>query len=116
VEKNQVRRWNQDCYCRISSTTKVKNGVVPLTGDVNSFWDKAHAYDVVSRIAGVRGVINNIKVNSDLDQQLHEETHHERSLHKDAHRKEILKRFYKTILFIMETIKLKKSRRKTKYA
>jgi len=44
-------------------TSKVKNGVVTLTGDVNSFWDKAHAYDVVSRIAGVRGVINNIKVN-----------------------------------------------------
>ncbi len=43
--------------------TKVKDGVVTLTGDVNSFWDKAHAYDVVSRIAGVRGVINNIKVN-----------------------------------------------------
>jgi osmotically-inducible protein OsmY len=44
-------------------TTKVKDGVVTLRGDVNSFWDKAHAYDVVSRIAGVRGVINNIKVN-----------------------------------------------------
>jgi len=43
--------------------TKVKNGVVTLTGDVNSLWDKTHAYDVVSRIAGVRGVINNIKVN-----------------------------------------------------
>jgi len=23
---------------------KVKNGVVTLTGDVNSFWDKTHAY------------------------------------------------------------------------
>jgi len=44
-------------------TTKVKDGVVTLKGDVNSFWDKAHAYDVVARIAGVRGVINNIKVN-----------------------------------------------------
>jgi osmotically-inducible protein OsmY len=44
-------------------TTKVKNGVVTLTGDVNSVWDKAHAYDVVARIAGVRGVNNNIKVN-----------------------------------------------------
>jgi len=43
--------------------TKVKDGVVTLTGDVNSFWDKTHAYDVVSSIAGVRGVINNIKVN-----------------------------------------------------
>jgi osmotically-inducible protein OsmY len=45
-----------------SITAQVKNRVVTLTGDVNSFWDKAHAYDVVSSIEGVRGVINNIKV------------------------------------------------------
>jgi len=38
-------------------------------------------------------------IHSNLDQQLHEETHHEHPLHKDSHRQEILKRFYKTILF-----------------
>jgi osmotically-inducible protein OsmY len=44
-------------------TAKVKDGVVTLTGDVNNFWEKEHAYDVSSRIKGVRSVINNIKLN-----------------------------------------------------
>jgi len=43
-------------------------------------------------------------LHSNLDQQLHEETHHDHPLHKDAHRKEILKRFYKTILFRLKNV------------
>lgn len=43
--------------------TRVNNGIVTLTGSVANYWDKAHAYDVVSRVNGVRDVINNIKVN-----------------------------------------------------
>lgn len=45
-----------------SITAKVKEGIVTLTGDVSSFWEKAHAYEVTSRIKGVRNVLNNIKV------------------------------------------------------
>jgi hyperosmotically inducible protein len=41
----------------------VKNGVVTLSGDVNDMWEKSHAYDLVSRIRGVREVVNNIQVN-----------------------------------------------------
>ncbi len=40
----------------------VQKGVVTLTGDVNSVYDKVHAEDVVSRVRGVRKIVNDIKV------------------------------------------------------
>lgn len=40
----------------------VKDGKVTLTGKVDSFWEKSHAYDVASRVSGVRGVDNNVKI------------------------------------------------------
>jgi osmotically-inducible protein OsmY len=43
----------------------VKNGVVTMTGDVHDFWEKSHAYDIVSRIRGVKKVVNDIEVNYD---------------------------------------------------
>jgi hypothetical protein len=43
-------------------------------------------------------------LHSNLDQQLHEERHHEHPLHKETRRKEILKRFYKTVLFRLKNI------------
>jgi osmotically-inducible protein OsmY len=42
---------------------RVKDGVVTLYGDVNTFPEKEHAADVASRVLGVRDVINNITVN-----------------------------------------------------
>lgn len=42
---------------------KVDHGVVTLTGEASSFWEKVHAYDVASRINGVHDIINNIRVN-----------------------------------------------------
>jgi osmotically-inducible protein OsmY len=41
----------------------VKDGIVTLYGDVNTFYEKEHAADVASRVLGVRDVINNIRVN-----------------------------------------------------
>jgi osmotically-inducible protein OsmY len=41
---------------------RVKDGVVTLYGDVNTFQEKEHAADVASRVLGVRDVINNITV------------------------------------------------------
>lgn len=42
---------------------RVKDGIVTLYGDVNTFYEKEHAADVASRVLGVRDVINNIRVN-----------------------------------------------------
>jgi osmotically-inducible protein OsmY len=44
-------------------TAKVRNGVVTLDGNVNDFWEKGHADEVASRVAGVQKVVNNIRVN-----------------------------------------------------
>lgn len=44
-------------------STMVKDGVVTLNGEVKSNWEKSHANDVVSRISGVRKVVNDLKVN-----------------------------------------------------
>jgi osmotically-inducible protein OsmY len=43
-------------------SARVKDGVVTLNGDVNTFWEKKHANEVVSRVKGVSNVVNNIKV------------------------------------------------------
>ncbi len=43
-------------------TPKVKDGVVTLTGEVNSPWERMHAQDVVTGIDGVRRVVNDITV------------------------------------------------------
>jgi osmotically-inducible protein OsmY len=40
---------------------KVHDGVVTLSGDVDSFWLKTHAYDVASRVKGVRRVVDEIR-------------------------------------------------------
>jgi osmotically-inducible protein OsmY len=40
----------------------VKDGVVTLTGEVEAVWEKSHATDVVSRISGVKSVVNDIEV------------------------------------------------------
>ena len=45
----------------------VKNGVVTLTGKVNSWFQWDHAYDVASRVRGVKSVIDNIKVSEAND-------------------------------------------------
>ena len=60
-------------------TAKVKDGVVTLTGNVNTFWEKSHAADVASRVAGVRSIINMIKVNYSnvyTDQSIRERIEH----------------------------------------
>jgi osmotically-inducible protein OsmY len=41
---------------------RVDSGVVTLSGQVGDLWPKSHAYDVTSRVRGVRGVVNNIEV------------------------------------------------------
>jgi len=45
----------------------VKRGIVTLTGKVNSWYQWSHAYDVASRVRGVRSVIDNIKVSETYD-------------------------------------------------
>jgi osmotically-inducible protein OsmY len=40
----------------------VNNGIVTLTGRVHSWYQRSHAYDVASRVWGVRAVIDNITV------------------------------------------------------
>jgi osmotically-inducible protein OsmY len=40
----------------------VKDGIVTLTGDVNTAYEKAQAENIASRVKGVRNVINHIKV------------------------------------------------------
>lgn len=42
---------------------RVRDGVVTLSGDVNTPYEKTHAADVASRIWGVRDVFNYLKVN-----------------------------------------------------
>jgi osmotically-inducible protein OsmY len=44
---------------------EVKDGEVTLTGQVDSYFQKRHAEEVASRVAGVRGVINDIEVITD---------------------------------------------------
>jgi osmotically-inducible protein OsmY len=41
---------------------RVDDGLVTLSGQVGDLWPKSHAYDVASRVRGVRGVVNNIEV------------------------------------------------------
>ena len=41
---------------------RVKNGTVTLTGTVDSWYQRSHAYDVASRVRGVKAVIDNITV------------------------------------------------------
>lgn len=45
-----------------SVTTSVKNGVVQLSGSVDSGWDAVNAVRVARKVAGVRGVQNELKV------------------------------------------------------
>jgi osmotically-inducible protein OsmY len=42
---------------------RVKDGIVTLSGDVNTFYEKLHAAEVASRVLGVREVVNTIEVN-----------------------------------------------------
>jgi osmotically-inducible protein OsmY len=42
----------------------VNNGTVILDGNVNEYYDKYHASDVVSEVLGVKNLVNNIAVNS----------------------------------------------------
>ena len=49
--------WNQNI------TVKVNEGVVTLSGKVDTGYDRVHATSVTSRIRGVKEVINNIHVN-----------------------------------------------------
>ncbi|MDR4499224.1 MAG: BON domain-containing protein [Candidatus Scalindua sp.] len=42
--------------------TKVKDGIVTLTGEVHTLYQKSHARDVASRISGVKKIINRIAV------------------------------------------------------
>jgi osmotically-inducible protein OsmY len=42
---------------------RVKDGIVTLSGDVNTFYEKLHAAEVASRVLGVRNVVNTIEVN-----------------------------------------------------
>jgi osmotically-inducible protein OsmY len=44
-------------------TIRVKDGIVTLSGDVNTFYEKLHAAEVASRVLGVRDVVNTIEVN-----------------------------------------------------
>lgn len=44
--------------------TSVKNGTVTLTGKVHSWYQRSHAYDVASRVRGVKAVIDNITVSA----------------------------------------------------
>jgi osmotically-inducible protein OsmY len=41
---------------------KVDDGVVTLSGEVQSWYDKSHAGDIAARVRGVRDVINDISV------------------------------------------------------
>ena len=41
---------------------RVKNGTVTLMGTVDSWYQRSHAYDVASRVRGVKAVIDNITV------------------------------------------------------
>jgi osmotically-inducible protein OsmY len=40
----------------------VKDGIVMLSGDVDTFYQKMHAAEVASRVRGVRDIVNTIKV------------------------------------------------------
>ena len=42
---------------------RVENGIVTLSGDVNTFYEKLHAAEAASRVLGVRDVVNAIEVN-----------------------------------------------------
>ena len=42
---------------------RVHHGVVTLTGNVNEYYEKSHATDVASRVAGVNDVLNLLEVN-----------------------------------------------------
>lgn len=42
----------------------VKNGIATLTGTAHTWYERSHAYDVASRVRGVKSVINNITVSS----------------------------------------------------
>ncbi len=42
--------------------TKVKDGVVTLTGEVHTLYQKSHARDVATRVKGVKKIINRIAV------------------------------------------------------
>ena len=44
--------------------TRVNNGTVTLTGKVHSWYQRSHAYDVASRVNGVKAVIDNITVSA----------------------------------------------------
>jgi osmotically-inducible protein OsmY len=43
-------------------TVKITDGVARLSGEVNTFWERSHAHDLVSRVKGVRKVIDNLTV------------------------------------------------------
>jgi osmotically-inducible protein OsmY len=45
---------------RLSSS--VQKGIVTLSGKVHSWYERSHAYDVASRVRGVKAVIDNITV------------------------------------------------------
>jgi osmotically-inducible protein OsmY len=47
--------------------TNVKKGIVTLTGKVHSWYQWSHAYDVASRVRGVKAVIDNISVSEAYD-------------------------------------------------
>jgi hypothetical protein len=47
----------------LNIAARVTNGVVPLSGEVNTLYQKEHAADMASRTPGVRDVINGIEVN-----------------------------------------------------
>jgi osmotically-inducible protein OsmY len=49
--------------CTDDIHASVADGTVNLTGEVNRFWEKSHAQDVVARVKGARDVVNDIKVN-----------------------------------------------------
>jgi len=60
----------------------VDNGIVYLTGTVDSYFEKATADHIVSSITGVREVYNGLKINDHLN---FIETHGCASLHKAGH-------------------------------
>jgi osmotically-inducible protein OsmY len=41
---------------------KVNNGVVTISGNVNTWYERAHAEDIASKVRGVRKVINQIEI------------------------------------------------------
>lgn len=73
IEKRVEKALMRDPYVnRYDLGVSVLNGEVYLTGDVDSYFEKAQADDVASRINGVVAVNNNIKVEDKFDVMIYD--------------------------------------------